>query len=201
MADNQNITRVVTHPNWGAIWSGVFTFLGIWTVFGLLGTAIFPSSVGPATQPVGGLGISIWSVILTIVAFYVAGRVTGHLAGIGNSRDGVIHGMIMFGLAMASTFVIIALASASMGAIVAGSHSALVLNLFSNLGWAAFGTFLGCLAALGGAASPKFHEVRESILLISEGIAQNSPCGYWEHSQQFVGAGLHRRWLRYLPER
>jgi hypothetical protein len=28
---------------------------------------------------------------------------------------------------------------------------------------------------------PKFHETRKGILLIFEGIARNSPRGYWEH--------------------
>ena len=48
---------------------------------------------------------------------------------------------------------------------------------------------------------PKFHKVRKSILLISEGIAQNSLCGYWEHPDQFVGPALDRRGLRHLAER
>ncbi len=56
------------------------------------------------------------------------------------------------------------------------------------------------MAVTARTAKQKFHEVRESILLISEGIAQNSPSGYWEHPNQFVGSGLHRRRLRYLPE-
>jgi hypothetical protein len=47
---------------------------------------------------------------------------------------------------------------------------------------------------------PKFHEVPKSILLISKGIAQNSPCGYWEHPEQFVSPGLRWRRLRHLPE-
>jgi hypothetical protein len=167
MADNQNVTTVVSHPNWGAIWSGVFTFLGIWTVFGLLGTAIFPSAAGPtAAQPIAGmgLGISIWSVILTIVALFVAGRVTGHLAGIGNARDGVVHGMIMFGLAMPSTLVIVSLAGMAMGASVTGAHGVYVLSLFGTLGWAGFvGTFLGWLAALGGASMGAREIVRTAI--------------------------------------
>jgi len=159
MADNVNVTTVVSRPNWGAIWSGVFTFLGIWTVFGLLGTAIFASSANPnVAHPVGGMstGISVWSVILTIIALFFAGRVTGHLAGIGNARDGVTHGMIMFGLSMVSALVIIALAGTTLGtgAGIAGPHSAFILNLFATLGWAGFvGTFLGWLAAMAGAAT------------------------------------------------
>lgn len=168
MADNLNVTTAVARPNWGAIWSGVFTFFGIWTVFGLLATAIFASSANPnAAQSIGGmsLGISIWSVILTIIALFFAGRVTGHLAGIGNARDGVVHGMIMFGLAMIATLVVVSLASLTLGAnSMAGPHNGFVLNLFADLGWAGFaGTFLGWLAALGGASMGARQTVRPEI--------------------------------------
>lgn len=159
MADNVNVTAVVWRPNWGAIWSGVFIFLGIWTVFGLLGTAIFASAANPnAANPVGGMstGISVWCVILTIIALFFAGRLTGHLAGIANARDGVTHGMIMFGLAMVSALVIVSLAGLTVGsgAGISGPHSTFVLNLFATMGWAGFiGTFLGWLAAMAGAAT------------------------------------------------
>lgn len=103
MFENERVTTMVTHPNWGAIWGGAFTFYAIWAVFGVLGVAIFGSAASPnAAHPVTGMniGISVWSVILTIIAMYVAGRVTGHLAGIGNRRDGVVHGITMFGLSV-----------------------------------------------------------------------------------------------------
>jgi IS30 family transposase len=37
---------------------------------------------------------------------------------------------------------------------------------------------------------PKFRNVEKSIPLIPKEIAQDSPCGYWEHPDQFVGPGL-----------
>lgn len=80
-------------------------------------------------------GISVWSVILTIIALFFAGRITSHLAGIGNARDGVTHGMVMFGLSMASALVIIALAGTTLGAGagIPGPHSAFILDLFATL--------------------------------------------------------------------
>jgi hypothetical protein len=160
--ETQNIATVVKHPNWGAIWAGVFTFIAIWSVFGLLGTAIFASAANPAAEhPVSGMsvGMSIWAIILTIIAMYVAGRATGHLAGIGNSQDGVIHGIIMFGLSVMSALVVTVLATFSMGisaapGAVGGAHSPYLLNVFADLGWVGFAAlFLGWLAAMGGAAS------------------------------------------------
>ena len=41
-------------------------------------------------------GIAIWSIVLTIIAMYVAGRETERLAGITTRHDGIIHGLIMF---------------------------------------------------------------------------------------------------------
>lgn len=83
----RDATMVGTFPrvDWGAIWAGVFVFVGIWSVFGLLGMAIFASAANANTQnPVMGMsvGMGIWAVVLTIVAMYVAGRETGRLAAV-----------------------------------------------------------------------------------------------------------------------
>lgn len=92
--------------DWGAIWAGVFVFIGIWSVFGLLGMAIFASAANAnAAQPVTGMGVgeAIWGIILTAIAMYVAERETGHLARQESRQDGLIHGLIMFGLARKQT--------------------------------------------------------------------------------------------------
>jgi hypothetical protein len=143
--------------SWGAIWAGVFTFVAIWSVFGLLGMAIFASNANPnAGAPVSGqsVGIAIWSIILTIIAMYVAGRETGRLAAVTNRHDGLIHGMIMFGLSIVATIVLTTLAGAALsgGTGVQGSaHSGYILGAFADLGWAGFvALFLGWLAAMGG---------------------------------------------------
>lgn len=159
---NEHVTALVTHPNWGSIWGGAFTFIAIWSVFGLLGTAIFATAANPAAErPVTGmsLGMSIWAVILTVIAMYVAGRTTGHLAGIANAQDGVIHGVIMFGLSVMSALLVTVLATATVGrstapAAAGSAHNPYLLNVFADLGWAGFvALFLGWLAAMGGAAS------------------------------------------------
>ncbi len=73
-------------------------------------------------------------------------------------RDGVTHGMIMFGLSVVSAFLIIALATARIGgtpvAGVGATRGAYALTIFSGLGWAGFtAMFLGWLAAMAGAAT------------------------------------------------
>ena len=78
---NEAVDRPWRGAGWGAIWAGMFSFIAIWSVFGMLGEAIFAGSANPNTaQPVSGMsvGMGFWSVILTIIAMYVAGRVTAH---------------------------------------------------------------------------------------------------------------------------
>ena len=134
--------------HWGAIWTGVFTFIAIWSVFGVLCLAIFAGS------PNLDIAMSVWGIILTIIAMFVAGRTTGTLIGISNSREGVGYGITMFGLAVASTLVILAVGASMFGGSEVGGAADKVLGIFSNFGCALFvGIFLAWLAAIGGAAS------------------------------------------------
>lgn len=149
--------------NWGAIWIGLFTFIAIWSVFGMLGEAIFAGAANPnSAEPVGGLsaGMGAWATILTIIAMYVAGRVTAHFADAADRTGRIFHGMAMFGLSVIAVVLTVILGGTAMsgGAPVAGStHSPYMLTVFSDIGWVGFvSLFLGWLAALGGAAHGPF---------------------------------------------
>lgn len=139
--------------SWGAIWAGVFTFWAIWMVFEILAFAIFGSRANAAGTVAGrGAGIAIWTIILTIIAMYVAGRETGHAAAVTNRHDGLMHGMIMFGLAVVSVLVL----SSLFGAVLSGGTgiqgtSPRGIGIFAGFGWAGFiALLLGWLAAMGG---------------------------------------------------
>jgi hypothetical protein len=144
--------------DWGAIWVGVFTFFGIWSVFGLLGAAIFVSSANPtAAHPITGMGIgmSIWAIVLTIIAMYVAGLETGKLAAVTNRHDGWIHGMAMFGLSLVAVLVMLVLGGSAMSTTVnTSAHNPYFMDVLSGLGWVGFlSVFLGWLAAIGGSST------------------------------------------------
>lgn len=162
MADINNqleTVEVQTRPNWGAIWAGAFTFIAIWSVFGALGLGIFASSASAgAAQPVMGMGVgmSAWSIILTIIAMFVAGRTTGRLAGITTSGEGMLQGMVMFGLSVTAALLIVVIGGNAFGstAVEAGPHSSYIVGVFTYLGWTLFvALFLGWLAAIGGAST------------------------------------------------
>lgn len=151
----QENVPVISRPNWSAIWAGMFTFVAIWSVFSMLGAGIFATSANPdATVPTGlSLGMAVWSVILTLIAMFVAGRVTGRLAGITNSRDGMIHGMVMFGLSVAVALVIGVIGNSGAQA-TGNTNNPYLFGTFTDLGWALFASlFLGWLAAMAGAST------------------------------------------------
>jgi hypothetical protein len=93
---------------------------------------------------------------------YVAGRETGHLAGVTNRHDGLLHGMIMFGLSVAAIVVLISLGGAVLSGgtgVNASATSSYALTVFASLGWIGFiALILGWLAAMFGAASGVSHK-------------------------------------------
>lgn len=155
---NEGLVYGAARVSWDAIWAGVFTFAAIWSVFGVLGMAIFASNANPsATAPVTGqsVGLAIWAIILTIIAMYVAGLETGRLAAVTNRHDGLVHGMIMFGLSVVAAVILTAIGGAVLsggtGVQSSGAHNGYVLGIFADLGWSGFVVLLlGWLAAMGG---------------------------------------------------
>jgi hypothetical protein len=167
MADITNNEELAlrVRTDWGAIWAGVFTFIAIWSVFGFLGMAVFASAADSRTSsPLTGMGVGmgIWAIVLTIIAMYIAGRETGRLAAVASRHDGLIHGMIMFGLAVTASLVITIMAGNSLsgGAGVQGTvHNPYLSDVFMGLGWFAFiSLFLGWLAAMAGAFTGVSHK-------------------------------------------
>jgi hypothetical protein len=162
---------LVRRTDWGAIWAGVFTFMAIWAVFGALGFAIFASAASPtAARPVLGMsvGIGIWMIVLTAIAMYVAGRETGRFAAVTTRHDGLIHGMIMFGLSFVGVLVLVALGSFSTGGTRAGTAgqgvTPYVLTVFTDLGWIGFfALILGWLGAMFGASSGASQRAERTV--------------------------------------
>jgi len=140
--------------DWSAIWGGAFIFAAIWAVFESLALAIFGV---PAAMSGTGAGMAIWTIILTIIAMYVAGIETGRMSGAASGRDGLVYGLMMFGLSTVGAVVLTAIAGAvlSYGAgATASTHSMWATGLTSGMAWTGFlSLFLGWLAAMGGASS------------------------------------------------
>lgn len=145
---------------WGAIWAGVFSVAAIWSVFGLLGASIFDVSAGGSVSP---WGMGIWSIVLTMIAMYVGGRVTAHLANLQERRERIVCGMSMFGLSAVSAAVLVILAGAVSGSASATVSGPYLANVITAVGWFGFvALFLGWLCAIAGAVSAEPAMIRES---------------------------------------
>lgn len=163
---------VVSRPNWGSIWAGTFTFIAIWAIFGMLGTAIFATTANPAaTHPVTGMnvGMSIWAVVLTIVAMFVAGRVTGQTAGPVPSVR--MHAIVMFGLSVTAALLVVVLGGSALTAVPAGGTGAgiattsYLIGTVTDLAWPLFfALILGFCAAIGGASTVGKELPRHTVL-------------------------------------
>lgn len=161
MADyrENSATLGLRKPNWSAIWAGVFAFVAIWSVFGTLGEAIFASAAAPKSgNAVGagiGWGMSIWSIILTMIAMYVAGRVTAHFAQATTRSDAMLAAQTMFGLSVVAVLAIVAVGGNTLtGGSGINGAPAQAASVLAELGWAGFAAlFLGWLCALWGGTS------------------------------------------------
>lgn len=156
--ENQNASTTQPRLDWGAIWAGMFTFAGIWAVFGFLGIAVFSSTgnVNAAHLTTEmGVGMGIWAIVLTIIAMYVAGLETGRLAAASNRLNGLLHGMVMFGLSLVGIMVLIIIGNGITvaAAPVPAVHGSSLFDMNVGLSWAGFlSLFLGWLAAMSGAS-------------------------------------------------
>ena len=152
--------------SWGSIFAGCFMFIAIEVTFGLLGLAIFASAANPnAAHPVGGMstGIGIWTIVLSIIALYFAGKTAARLSGAVTSNIGLYHGLVTYGM---SIFATVLIAAMTLGSTVAGNanlngvNNATVASTISTGGW---WIFFACLLGMIAAAIGGSHGVRNQM--------------------------------------
>ena len=156
-------TRLSQACQWNAIWGGVFVFAAIWSVFETLGVAIFASSASNAARGMSA-GMATWTIVLTIIAMFVAGRQTSRMAALPTRNDGLIHGMMMFGLSVVGALVLFAIGNAGT---TANLQPLVNLRLVMGTGWTGFmALLLGWLAAMWGASTlvrPTITEAKQPV--------------------------------------
>ncbi|TPG63057.1 hypothetical protein [Hymenobacter nivis] len=107
--------------SWGAVFAGALLALVTQLGLGLLGAGIGLSTIDPMQEqnPVSGLGTGaiIWYGISTLVALYVGGMVAGRLAGAPRRVDGLLHGLLSWGLVTLFTFYLL---TTAVGGIISG---------------------------------------------------------------------------------
>jgi hypothetical protein len=113
--------------SWGAIFGGVILVVCVQLVLSLLGAGIGLGTVDTnagTTPNAGSLGIGAgaWWIISSIIALAFGGHAAAWLAGIELRWDGVLHGLITWGIASLLT---VWLLTSAIGGVIGGGTSAL----------------------------------------------------------------------------
>ncbi len=112
--------------SWAAIFGGVILALALQLLLGMLGAGI---GLGTVNTNAGstpdattfGMGAALWWVISSVIALGFGSYVSAWLAGIEIKWDGVLHGLITWGI---TTLLTIWLLTSAVGSIIGGGFSA-----------------------------------------------------------------------------
>ena len=111
---------------WGAIFGGVVLVVAVQLLLSILGAGIGASTVNvnagstPAAASMG-IGAGIWWIVSSLIALAFGGYVSAWLAGVELRWDGMLHGLITWGIA---TLLTIYLLTSAVGGIIGGGFSA-----------------------------------------------------------------------------
>lgn len=110
---------------WAAVFAGVVLAIVIQLLLNMLGTGIGASTIDPLggeTPTVETLGLSagLWWIVSSFIALFIGGWMAGHLAGVPRNFDGMIHGLLTWGVA---TLFLLFLAGTAVGALLGGAFN------------------------------------------------------------------------------
>jgi hypothetical protein len=102
--------------SWGPIWAGVLTAFGIFFLFSLIAVAAGLELVDLGGAPAGDVPVNVLATIVTgiflVVAFFAGGFTASWAAGRLDEGGGILHGFLVWALAIA---LILILAAAGLG--------------------------------------------------------------------------------------
>jgi len=112
--------------NWTAVWVGTLTGLAVALILGLIGIAVGAHLLGPENRVVDlhkmSIGALIFSICAAFFAFVAGGWVAGKIAGILRSEPAMVHGAIVWLVAVP---LLLVLASMTGGGFFGGWYAGL----------------------------------------------------------------------------
>jgi hypothetical protein len=150
--------------SWGAIFAGFVIATVLQIVLSVLGLAIGFTSWDPRTEGLGGFGIgaAVWFVATAIVSLFVGGLVLGRLAGILRTKDGALHGAVLWGL---STLLAVWMVANGVGALLGSTLDTLTRTTSAVVSGAvsATGSIGSAVATRPGGAPPVTQRVQNAM--------------------------------------
>lgn len=113
---------VKSRVRWGAIFAGVISGMIVQVILSLFGLAIGFNAFDPGQRDYSGLGIgsTLWLLVSALISAYVGGWVASSLANVTVRLDGLMHGVLSWGV-----FMVIAayMFGSSVGTVVGGAFN------------------------------------------------------------------------------
>src|SRR5260221_1768784 len=112
---------VTRRISWGAIIGGTIIALVTQITLSLLGIGIGASTIHVQSGQTGsslGSGSAVWLVLTILISLFAGGYVAGRLAGFPTKQEGMLHGLITFGLV---TLLSLYFLTTALGAIIGGA--------------------------------------------------------------------------------
>ena len=115
------IPAMIKRISWGAVFAGVVVAFIAMITFNLLGVSIGAATIDPSTEVDAlagvGTGAIIWVAASNLLALLMGGYVAGRMAGIPDTTDGVLHGLLVFSV---STLILLFSLTTSVGNALSG---------------------------------------------------------------------------------
>jgi hypothetical protein len=113
--------------SWGAVIAGAIVALILELMLNLLGIAVGATTISPSNMAENdtdiknvGIGAIAWVAISTIISLFIGGWMASRFAGIPNPLDGMLHGIVTWGVV---TLISMALLTSTLGRIISGVTS------------------------------------------------------------------------------
>ncbi|BCS52548.1 hypothetical protein [Geobacter sp. SVR] len=157
--ETRSTQRATRFPaiSWGAIFAGLASGLAVQLLLTLFGIAAGLSALNPeAAEPMGRIPLMavIWTGISLILAAFVGGFVAARMSGFSRLADGLLHGMVAWGI---STVIFAYALTTSVGSLIGGA--------FSIAGQGAKAVAGGVAASAGGVAGSQSAQTQLESLL------------------------------------
>lgn len=164
---------------WASVWGGYVVAFAIQLWLTAIGFAIFAPqavrAVATGSIPTGAsTGLAIWAGVAALIALFIGGLLAARFAGVVGTMNGIVNGVVLWGLSFTILLVLASLGSAGIlgamtsgfgpiggTAIRVGAAGNALMNAGSGTWWFVLFQFLGLIAAAAGGAAGAREDVEE----------------------------------------
>jgi hypothetical protein len=185
-------TPLLRRTAWGAIFAGTFVALACQVLLTALGVAIGAATINPSTESgnaASGVGIfaGIWWLITGLISLFCGGLVTAWLAGFPRWVDGMIHGVVVWGLTLALSMYLLTTSAASLVGGAMGTLQSAMMSPATQQVYQDVASNSGSGGGLEQTVDQWTHQAKDTL---TQNDTSSSPLGVDEKTQAILDQHL-----------